>query len=632
MINFNFFGDITLLEAGIRILSAEMPFRWADDGIPVKVEQRSGNLQVVIDDDNVIIRYEEKIHFFRALGLLVESLKQQGSRHIEEQPMFSFNGAMFDASRNQVLTTESIKKMMTHMALMGLNGFMLYTEDTFTVESNPYIGYMRGRYSHEEIKECDDYADLFGIEMIPCIQTLAHVGHILKWKNSQDIKDIADIFLVGDPNTYLTIEEMIKSVSSAVRSKRIHIGMDEAHSLGLGKYLKQHGYQSRFEIMTEHLRKVIQITEKYGLKPMIWSDMYFRLGSTTDDYYDRSTVIPEASVLDLPTNVQFVYWDYYHHEEEDYLYYLQKHKQLGMTPIFAGGVWTWNSPSPNFSKTEVTTNAALSACKKENVQEVFATMWGDNGGETNLFASLPGLQLFAEHGYSLVVDESRMNSRFAICTGGDYDAFMRLDQLDTTPFDNYLSVNGSHRPSNPSRYILWQDILIGLFDKYVEGQPLRTYYYELGKRINEDKESNEAFKELFEFYERLCFVLSVKSEIGLALKAAYDSKDRTQLLKLTQESLPSLYESISVLHRTHRELWMKTCKPFGWEIMDIRYGGMMVRIDTAVYRLNAYLNGELNKLDELEEERLYMDGPRNESSTTLGHAGSYNSIVSTSNL
>ncbi len=632
MINLNFRGDITSLEAGIRMMSKEIPFQWTEGGLPVTVEQRKGNLQVIIDDDRVMIRYEEKIHFFRALGLLIESLKQNGVRFIEEQPMFTFNGAMFDASRNQVLTTESIKKMMTHMALMGLNGFMLYTEDTFTVESNPYIGYMRGRYSHKELKECDDYADLFGIEMIPCIQTLAHVSHILKWNNTHDIRDIADIFLVGDPKTYLTIEEMIRSVSSAVRSKRIHIGMDEAHSLGLGKYLKQHGYRSRFEIMTEHLRKVIEITEKYGLKPMIWSDMYFRLGSANDDYYDRNTVIPDSDTLDLPANVQFVYWDYYHHEEEEYLYYLQKHKQLGMNPIFAGGVWTWNSPSPNYSKTEVTTNSALSACKKENVKEVFATMWGDNGGETNLFASLPGLQLFAEHGYSQVVDESRMNSRFAICTGGDYDAFKRLDQLDTTPFDDYLSISGSHRPSNPSRFILWQDILIGLFDKYVEDQPLKDYYDKLAKQIHKDKEKNIAFKDLFEFYEQLCFVLSVKSEIGLALKAAYDSKDHKQLINFTKDELPQLYKRVSELRQAHRELWMNTCKPFGWEIMDIRYGGMMVRIDTAIYRLNAYVNGDIDQLDELEETRLFMDGPRTEPSSTLGHAGSYNSIASTSYL
>lgn len=631
MINLRFHGDVIPLAAGIRILSKELSFCWTDDGMPVGIEQRTGNLQVHIENDSAIIRYEEKIHFFRALGLLVESLAaHQGSRRIEEQPHFTLNGAMFDASRNAVMTTGSIKKMMLRMALMGLNGFMLYTEDTFTVESNPYIGYMRGRYSHEEFKECDDFADLFGIEMIPCIQTLAHVGHILKWKNASEIKDTEDIFLVGNPETYVTIDEMIRSVSSSVRSNRIHIGMDEAHFLGLGKYLKDHGYRYRFDIMNEHLTRVVQITEKYGLKPMIWSDMYFRLASATGDYYDKSADIPDNAVSDLPNNVQFVYWDYYHHDEEDYLFFLRKHKELGMNPVFAGGVWTWNGLSPNYSKTSVTTNAALTACKKEQVKEVFATMWGDDGGETNLFASLPGLQLFAEHGYSLVVDESQLKSRFALCTGGNYDAFMKLDQLDSKPHDDHLTLQAD--PSNPSKFLLWQDVLLGLFDKQVESKSLNHYYSELGTHIREERENNKAWLDLFDFYEQLCSVLSVKSEIGLALKAAYDGHDTEQLKVLTHNTLPDLRDRVSSLHMIHRQLWMSTYKPFGWEILDIRYGGVLTRIDTAMDRLAGFLSGAVDRIEELEEERLFFDGPFDGPSTSLGFSNSYSRIVSASKL
>ena len=35
---------------------------------------------------------------------------------------------------------------------------MLYTEDTYEVDGQPYFGYMRGRYSKEEMKEIDDFA------------------------------------------------------------------------------------------------------------------------------------------------------------------------------------------------------------------------------------------------------------------------------------------------------------------------------------------------------------------------------------------------------------------------------------------------------------------------------------------
>lgn len=79
---------------------------------------------------------------------------------------------------------------------------MVYTEDTYEVKAYPYFGYMRGRYTEEELKECDQYAAELGIEMIPCIQTLAHLTEALKWNYAIDIRDTADILLAGSEATY----------------------------------------------------------------------------------------------------------------------------------------------------------------------------------------------------------------------------------------------------------------------------------------------------------------------------------------------------------------------------------------------------------------------------------------------
>jgi len=86
---------------------------------------------------------------------------------------------------------------------------------------------------------------------------------------------------------------MIRSIIASFRSKRIHVGMDEAFGLGRGNYLDANGYQPSFEIMEKHLGKVLEITKKYNLKPMIWSDMFFTSFSTTNDYYDLNSQIPE---------------------------------------------------------------------------------------------------------------------------------------------------------------------------------------------------------------------------------------------------------------------------------------------------------------------------------------------------
>ena len=54
--------------------------------------------------------------------------------------------------------------------------------------------------------------------------------------------------------------------------------------------------------------------------------------------------------------------------------------------------------------------------------------------------------------------------------------------------------------------------------------------------------------------------------------------------------------------------WFEYCKPFGWEVHDIRYGGLIMRFDTVKERLNTYLNGDINAIDELEADRLSFDG------------------------
>ena len=53
--------------------------------------------------------------------------------------------------------------------------------------------------------------------------------------------------------------------------------MDEAHMLGLGKYLRLNGYKNQHEIMLHHLDLVTKQCHAAGYHPMIWSDMFFRM-------------------------------------------------------------------------------------------------------------------------------------------------------------------------------------------------------------------------------------------------------------------------------------------------------------------------------------------------------------------
>ena len=106
-------------------------------------------------------------------------------------------GVMLDMSRNAVMKPEQVKKFAKIISGFGYNMIQLYTEDTYEVEGEPYFGYMRGRYTQAEIRDIVEYCETIGVEIVPCIQTLAHLNQIFRWRSVYyQINDCEDILLV----------------------------------------------------------------------------------------------------------------------------------------------------------------------------------------------------------------------------------------------------------------------------------------------------------------------------------------------------------------------------------------------------------------------------------------------------
>ena len=249
------------------------------------------------------------------MALLSAALRSgQDEVQIEEEAAYEDLAYMADCSRNAVLNLNAAKKMIEVLALMGYSTFELYMEDTYEIENQPYFGYFRGRYTVAELQEIEDYAADFDMSFVPCIQTLAHLSALVKWsvKEVQELRDVEDILLIGEEKVYNLIEGMFQTMAH-LHTRKINIGMDEAHLVGLGRYLIKHGFQNRSLLMCQHLERVLDIADKYGFHCQMWSDMFFKLMSA-DGQYDRDVEIPEETrvYLDrLKERVTLVYWDYY---------------------------------------------------------------------------------------------------------------------------------------------------------------------------------------------------------------------------------------------------------------------------------------------------------------------------------
>ena len=335
MTQLHFLVDNELM-TGVYRLQDALGIEITEIGLPIecKMGDRNG---VVVKDNFATVYCTQKVLFFRELSVLVENLKTQKEFEIFEDTHFETLATMVDASRCAVPTVKSMKKLLDRLAIMGYNMVMLYTEDTIKLENRPYFGYMRGAYTKEEIIEMDDYAFAYGIEMIPCLECYGHMEKYLMWQEAAPIKDSERILLAREEKTFEFLDELIGHVCSCYRSRRIHIGMDEAHGMGRGVFMNKHGYVDPFDIFNEYMERLIGITDKYGLLPMMWSDMYFRNASKTNQYYDENVEIPKQTAEKIPQNVQLVFWHYgeqYHCDD----YMLKKHTALDRDVIFAGGL------------------------------------------------------------------------------------------------------------------------------------------------------------------------------------------------------------------------------------------------------------------------------------------------------
>lgn len=510
----------------------------------------------------------------------------------------NYFSAMLDCSRNAVYTVSTVKKFIDALQKMGYNSLMLYTEDTYEIKSQPRFGYLRGRYSVEELREIVAYGKEKGITLIPCIQTLAHLNQIFRWSEFNDIHDTDDILLIDEEKTYTLIEDMFKAVREVFDTDVIHIGMDEAHNVGLGKYIARHGFCDRFQLLSRHLNRVAKIAADYGFKPLMWSDMFFRL-ATGGEYSVSDPEIITKEIADLvPENVELVYWDYYSEDINRYTNMLKAHKRFNSPTWFAGGAWKWTGFTPHNSLSVKHTEPALRACVEQEVKNVFITLWGDNGDEASLFSVLPSLFHAAEC-YRGNYDLEDIKAKFEAAFGIGFDTMCLLD-CPAELFDP-----NHNRDDDIEKIMLYNDPLLGIYDSFAKESPnAAEYYSDCAKRLS--AHINSPYGYIFDTLASLCSLLEVKFSLGVELRTAYKANDKNAL-KALADRIETALERLELFHEKLRFQWMSEAKPHGFDVQDIRLGALRARLLSAKHAVLNYLNGTVDKIEELEEEILDCD-------------------------
>jgi hypothetical protein len=523
---------------------------------------------------------------FRALGELMAWPAAEPWRKRRVAPAMDFRGLMIDASRNGVMRPEFFQSILPDLALMGFSHVCMYTEDTFEVPGHPLIGYRRGRYSRAELKGMAQAAAGFGLEMFPCIQTLGHLSQILKFKRYGGVRDTDSVLSVKSKETYKLLEELVRAASAPFQSRLINVGMDETWDLGRGSVFTPGKAVHPRRLYLEHVVKVMAICRKAGLKPMMWGDilMHGNLGDGS----------PHAAPI--PRGMEVAYWDYWSEDRKGYARNIDKCRAWGFEPFIAPGLLTEDRHWSFHAKMELACGAFMETAKAKGVRRALLTRWGDDGTETPFRAAYASLAFFAEHCWRQKPEPVQTRRLAEAVSGAVWEDFTEPVRLEC------LDERALHSGANCAKALFWDDPLLRLYGVHVGKQRLagRLKPVADGPLARAARRASPANRRTFAYIQAFGRALAAKVDLGNEACAAYLSGNRAKLRKLAA-SVPAISRLVEEVWQAHRDAWLEEKRPFGLEVLDVRYGGLLRRLEAFRQEVQDYLSGKVAKIEEYEE-------------------------------
>lgn len=321
-----------------------------------------------------------------------------------------------------LLKTDKIKELIKYLSMFGYTS--LRWEVGMYVDVNDEIKSSLGSYTHDEIKEIDDYAFSQGIELIPCVQCFKHSGSVTKFEKYKDI--IYDGYLSpNEDGTYELLKNYFLLFKKLFRTNKIHIGLDETFDLGGKEYTLKYGYEECASIYYRHVKKVYALAKECGYQVEMWGDM---IKQYTRDLRAGIKTCTKNYLTDFPSDLKAIEWFYggnYDKTELDKIFGCYDgvksiaycdcaRSYVEYIPHNLGGINTYQSHIDNM--------------KDYGISTYLVSIWNDYDS-CSLFSVLPALftcSLFA-HGYKL--NEEAKECFYELCKV-HFDDFMLLDLIN----------------------------------------------------------------------------------------------------------------------------------------------------------------------------------------------------------
>ena len=287
---------------------------------------------------------------------------------IEDAPDFAHRGIMLDVSRGKVPTAETLRGLVDLCVRLKLNVLMLYVEHTFRFRRHPRIGEHDSPLDARTLRELDRYAAERHVALVPSLQSLGHMEHVLKHAEYARLAetDLGWTVSPAEPATYQLLGELYDEYLPNFRSALFNANCDEPWDLERGRSAGRAAELGPGGVYLEHVRRVRDLAAKHGRRTLIWGDVV----------HAHPERIPE-----IDRDLLLLDWWY----EAEYIDFdrVARFAENGIEFWVCPGTSTWNSLFPRVENSCLNIARWADAGRRHGATGLLNTDWGD-GGHYNL--------------------------------------------------------------------------------------------------------------------------------------------------------------------------------------------------------------------------------------------------------
>jgi hypothetical protein len=360
---------------------------------------------------------------------------------IEDSPDFARRGILIDISRGKVPTLETLYDTVDWMVRWKLNLLMLYTEHVFRFRRHPLIGKGASPVTASEMRELDAYAAERHVELVPTLQSLGHMHHLLRIRRYRGLAESDRLWSLSPENegTYRLLADLYSEYLPNFRSSWFNANCDEPVDLGKGASRERCEREGRGSVLRAHVERVEEMAAKLGKRTLVWSDAF----------HEHPEEIGRL-------NKSLVLLDWWYEADHDFER-VKVFPEHGLEFFVCSGTSSWNTLFPRITNALANIRGYARAGRRHGALGLINTDWGDNG-HGNLFG----------------------NSLYAFAYGAE--AAWHVDALDERPltsfdkaFSSSLTTDRSARIGRLQRRL--GDLHQTGFDHF-NHSPLKTLFFE----------------------------------------------------------------------------------------------------------------------------------------------------------